>query len=384
MFRDLKEYQNLQKLYEEKVSKPENINEENVRGANMKGSVNVGNMFKKIGDALKPKPIVRPEGSTSVRQSSVNTNKNVKIDRSRNIPVMDGPVNNPEYGKNMSRSKEDLNPSKVDTSNEIESDANYAKTNARFNQRFNKDVKIVRNSQMTGKQRAQELAKKRIESGKTIQQVKDENKESMRARAAERNKKFQAAKKEGPEALKKLRDSKLTGRERAQQIAKERIAAKQRLKDANIKVENYTPYDMVLEYLLSTEQAATIEEANYVMTEMDADTIQGIVEEQEKNLDEKFNLGKITLGQIGSTALKAGLGVGAYKLAFGGGKGDTPSTPSPGNTSNISDDKNKKKNKGEDLLKQGIEVIKKAKENPGTGLNPNTREALKIMNNNGY
>ena len=200
MFRDLKEYQNLQKLYEEKVSKVENINEENVRGANMKGSVNVGNMFKKIGDALKPKPIVRPQGSTSVRQSSVNTNKNVKIDRSRNIPVMDGPVNNPEYGKNMSRSKEDLNPSKVDTSNEIESDANYAKTNARFNQRFNKDVKIVRNSQMSGRQRAQEMAKKRI-----------------------------AAKEAGTYQKPKT----------AQELAKERIASKQRLKD--IKVENNTP-----------------------------------------------------------------------------------------------------------------------------------------------
>ena len=220
MFRDLKEYQGLQKLYEEKVSKVENINEENVRGANMKGSVNVGNMFKKIGDALKPKPIVRPEGTTSVRQSgvnTVNTNKNVKVDRSRNIPVMDGPVNNPEYGKNMSRSKEDLNPSKVDTSNEIESDANYAKTNARFNQRFNKDVKIVRNSQMSGRQRAQEMAKKRI-----------------------------AAKEAGTYQKPKT----------AQELAKERIAAKQRLKD--IKVENYTPYDMVLEYLLSSEQAATI------------------------------------------------------------------------------------------------------------------------------
>ena len=40
----------------------------------------------------------------------------------------------------------------------------------------------------------------------------------------------------------------------------------------------YDAYDIVLEYLLSTEQAATIEEANYVMTEMDAETIQGIVE----------------------------------------------------------------------------------------------------------
>ena len=28
----------------------------------------------------------------------------------RQIPVIDGPINNPEYGKNMSRSKSDLNP----------------------------------------------------------------------------------------------------------------------------------------------------------------------------------------------------------------------------------------------------------------------------------
>ena len=41
----------------------------------------------------------------------------------------------------------------------------------------------------------------------------------------------------------------------------------------------YEPYDVVLEYLLSTEQVATIEEANYVMTEMDAETIQDIVAE---------------------------------------------------------------------------------------------------------
>ena len=49
--------------------------------------------------------------------------------------------------------------------------------------------------------------------------------------------------------------------------------------------KQYDAYDIVLEYLLSTEQVATIEEANYVMTEMDAETIQAIVEEQ-KNLIE--------------------------------------------------------------------------------------------------
>ena len=47
----------------------------------------------------------------------------------------------------------------------------------------------------------------------------------------------------------------------------------------SMKKEEFTPYDIVLEYLLSTEQVATIEEANYVMTEMDEETIQGIVNE---------------------------------------------------------------------------------------------------------
>ena len=43
--------------------------------------------------------------------------------------------------------------------------------------------------------------------------------------------------------------------------------------------KQYDAYDIVLEYLLSTEQVATIEEANYVMTEMDSQTIQSVVKE---------------------------------------------------------------------------------------------------------
>ena len=254
MFRDLKEYQNLQKLYEEKVSKVENINEENVRGANMKGSVNVGNMFKKIGDALKPKPIVRPEGSTSVRQSSVNTNKNVKIDRSRNIPVMDGPVNNPEYGKNMSRSKEDLNPPKVDTSKgpEVIEPENQSREFGPGGQpSASEQIKRARLAGKTGREKAQELAKMRIGSGTaknpdtTIAQVKKKNQDAMERRAAERFADFKAK-----------REAKRLER---------------------MKKEEYTPYDMVLEYLLSTEQVATIEEANYVMMQLDEENIQEIV-----------------------------------------------------------------------------------------------------------
>ena len=107
------------------------------------------------------------------------------------------------------------------------------------------------------------MAAKRIASGKTIQQVKDENKASMKAKAAERFKAFKARRAE--KKLDKQRD----------------------FDDPNKRMnrgESYTPYDIVLEYLLSSEQVATIEEANYVMTEMDAETIQGIVEAQKKTL----------------------------------------------------------------------------------------------------
>ena len=109
-----------------------------------------------------------------------------------------------------------------------------------------------------------------------------------------------AAKKANPD------QKQLSGKERAQAMAKARIAAKNQtsqvkpiakpqVKTTQIKPlgkpqpkikspmdmrgESYDAYDMVLEYLLSTEQVATIEEANYVMVEMDAETIQDIVAE---------------------------------------------------------------------------------------------------------
>ena len=98
-----------------------------------------------------------------------------------------------------------------------------------------------------------------------------ENKEKNKMRAQEMAKARIAAKKEGTAS------PQMSAADRAKAMAKARLAKK-------ASMEEYTPYDYVLEYLLSSEQAATIEEANYVMTEMDAETIQGIVEEQKKNL----------------------------------------------------------------------------------------------------
>ena len=45
---------------------------------------------------------------------------------------------------------------------------------------------------------------------------------------------------------------------------------------------HYEPYDLVLDYILSEGHAETVEEAHYVMTQMDAETIQTIVEEKKK------------------------------------------------------------------------------------------------------
>ena len=72
---------------------------------------------------------------------------------------------------------------------------------------------------------------------------------------------------------------------------------------------HYEPYDLVLDYILSEGHAETVEEAHYVMTQMDAETIQTIVEEK-KNLDELALgtaagiAGAVTLGAMGLNAIR--------------------------------------------------------------------------------
>ncbi len=132
---------------------------------------------------------------------------------------------------------------------------------------------VVSDKTKQGKPRtkAQMMAAKRIASGKTIADVKKSNTDAMKAKAKERFEKFKADRE-----AKRL----------------------ERMK------EEYTPYEIVLEYLLSTEQVATIEEANYVMTEMDAETIQSIVEMDMMKMPVVNVLGGIA-GAVGGTVAAA-------------------------------------------------------------------------------
>ena len=151
-----------------------------------------------------------------------------------------------------------------------------------------------------GKKRtpAQMMAAKRKAEGKTIQQVKDENKAKMIANARQRNVDFKAKRRKPPGEMKSNFAGGVSGKGKAtDDFSKDpryqstagtstdikkpvrqmgRSAAKRR-QMAGSQMEEFTPYDIVLEYLLASEQAATIEEANYIMTEMDAETIQSIV-----------------------------------------------------------------------------------------------------------
>ncbi len=51
-------------------------------------------------------------------------------------------------------------------------------------------------------------------------------------------------------------------------------------------MESYDAYDLVLDYIMESKQASSIEEANYIMMEMDQNTIHEIVQAQKKTLDE--------------------------------------------------------------------------------------------------
>ena len=61
-------------------------------------------------------------------------------------------------------------------------------------------------------------------------------------------------------------------------------------------LESYDAYDLVLNYIMESKQASSIEEANYIMIEMDQNTIHEIVEAQKKTLSEWK--GKVAAGAV--------------------------------------------------------------------------------------
>ena len=291
MFRDLKEYQEIAKIYAEKVSKPEDL-EERVRGGGMSG-------------AIKPfdKPSGSAAGSGNVRGQFAKPG--IPLNKPMNSGAAQGKTKpKPEIKKPMPTTAEirAANPGKVGGGNAgASTDSGGTSKSTIKSVPVEKEKPEVSTMTKQGKPRtkAQMMAAKRIASGKSIDDVKAANTASMKAKAAERNQKFQDAKKSGNLAQFRKDNPKMSGADRAKEMAKARLAKK-----AEMANEEFTPYDIVLEYLLSTEQVATIEEANYVMTEMDAETIQSIVEMDMMKMPVVNVLGGIA-GAVGGTVAAA-------------------------------------------------------------------------------
>ena len=227
MFRDLKEYQEIAKIYTDKVSKPEDLEERRASS-----SAELTQKREKLFPATPPqKGMGGGVGNPTNRRGSGAKQRTRPEKKMGNIPVIDGPVNNPEFGKNMSRDEKDLNPKP-----EIKKP----------------DPKPVKKMHPIEK-------KNRLRMG-------DAKVDALKAKNTD---------------FKAMRKGTMSKDDFIKKYPKSMTAQKEKgLRDHT----EWEPYDYVLEYLLSSEQAATIEEANYVMTEMDAETIQGIVEEQKKNL----------------------------------------------------------------------------------------------------
>jgi len=204
MFRDLKEYQEIAKIYAEKVSKPEDLDENRNQMA-MK--------LRQKREANKP----QTDSTGKVIPSTAEIRAKAAAKRG----------GTPAIGGGNAGASTDSGGTSKSTIKSVEQ----------------KPEVSTMTKQGKPRTKAQMMAAKRIAAGKSISDVKAENQAAMKAKAAERFKAFKA----------------------------KRAAGKMN--------EDVTPYDIVLEYLLSTEQAATIEEANYIMTEMDAETIQSIVTE---------------------------------------------------------------------------------------------------------
>ena len=333
MFRDLKEYQEIAKIYADKVSKPEEL-DERVRGGGMSGSIKpfkkpvpsqggagggVGNPTNVRGIGAKPRPETDASGKVIPSTAEIRAKAAAKRGGT------------PAIGGGNAGASTDSGGTSKSTIKSVP---------------VEKEVSTI-TKQGKPRTKAQMMAAKRIASGKTISDVKAENQASMKSKAAERFAAFkakrsgktgeetpvqkkpaptpsgdklkagsfgiskkgkeQAAMNKGEVAAKKTNipsGDKLKagsfgisdkGKAEALKNRKDRTVPKGSF---NITKEDYEPYDLVLEYLLSSEQVATIEEANYVMTEMDEKTIQSIVDEG-----------------LASMALKTGAAIGGALLA---------------------------------------------------------------------
>ena len=178
-----------------------------------------------------------------------------------NIPVIDGPVNNPNFGKKPEVNKVDTN--KVDT-NKVDSSSGGGLNLKDMSKYSNPNRKEITMKDFQSSDSGVKPEIKPVKSKMNPIEVKN------RARFGDDRVDMLKAKNID---FKSMRKGDMTKDAFIKKYPKSITAQK-----ASGLRDEYEPYDLVLDYVLSEGHADTVEEAHYVMTQMDAETIQTIVE----------------------------------------------------------------------------------------------------------
>jgi len=296
MFRDLKEYQEIAKIYAEKVSKPENL-EEMTGGLGVQGAQKMQKDIKS--GELKQKPEMKKDtGKTFIEKGGIAGAINRVFKRKSRAEVGLPPKKKPspferKFGKerNEKRLIQSGLKKPLPTTAEIRAknaasggsgmsnipskEGNAVIDGKKINPDFEKKVEIkkepVKKMHSLEKKNRERLGDARVDALK----AKQTDFKAMRKGTMSKDdfiKKYPKSQTAKDDFIRKNPNSRLA----MQNMSYEPEGTP--IKETS-GMEEFTPYDIVLDYLLSSKQAATIEEANYIMTEMDAKTIQSIVSE---------------------------------------------------------------------------------------------------------
>ena len=270
MFGNSKEYHDIQKLYLEKVSKTEDIQEFKSKFSKPQQPVKSPMEAGMGPGAAKARAMAKARIAAKKAASQPKPSKpeGAKVDTSSEIESSSAEFKANE-GDKFNKNFIDKNR---DTSSEIESSSSEFKANEgdKVNQRFKKDVQIVRNSQMTGKQRAQEMAKKRIaakkagtyEKPKTAQELA---KERIKAKEAGTYKKPKTAQELARERIAAGKNT-VTGQTKPKP-GQSRFGKPQPKVTSVMDMEGYDPYDQIADLLISEGYADNMKDAQFIMSQ---------------------------------------------------------------------------------------------------------------------
>jgi hypothetical protein len=240
MFRDIKEYQEIAKIYADKVSKPENL-EEMTGGLGVQGAQKMQKDIKS--GELKQKPVMKKDtGKTFIEKGGIAGAINRVFNRKSREEVGLKPKVTSFADRRAARTGYKKPEKPLPTTAEIR-----AKNAASGGSGMSNIPSKEGNAVIDGKKINPDFGKKvevKKEPVKKMNPIEKRNRERLgdaRVDALKKkNAEFQAAKKSGNLAQFRKDNPKISGADRAKQMARDRLAKKAAM-------EEYTPYDIVLQ-----------------------------------------------------------------------------------------------------------------------------------------